>query len=319
MTDKSAASTLRSLPASSRMSMRQLEAFVAVVEGGGISAGAALLNISQPSVSRLVADLERSVGFLLFQRDRQRLTITPEGSRFHDEVAKSFAGIDRLTRVAKDIRNLTTGSLRVATVPALAFEITPRAIAAFTRGQSRVRVLCEQRSSQHILEAVAAQDLDVGVALGRGPVDGLDTVARFSARCVCVCPADNPLAALDRVTVDDLLHQPFIGLPRYTMVRMQLETLFADRRIDLDIRTETLISSMACSLVSHGLGVSIVDPFTAEVFEGDRLAARPFLPEIAFDFRVVRAARRRPSRLADAFIERLRQEIQADARAISVC
>jgi len=296
------------------MSMRQLEAFLAVVEGGGISAGAALLNISQPSVSRLIADLERSAGFLLFQRDRQRLTITPEGSRFHDEVSKSFAGIDRLTRVAADIRNLTTGSLRVATVPALAFEITPRAIAAITNGRSRVRILCEQRSSQHILEAVAAQDLDVGVALGRAPVDGLETVARFSAHCVCVCPAGNPLAALDRISVEDLRDQPFIGLPRYTMVRMQLETLFADRRIDLDIRTETLISSMACSLVSHGLGVSVVDPFTAEVFEGGRLVVRPFVPEVAFDFRIVRPARRRPSKLAEAFIARLQQEIAADPR-----
>lgn len=62
------------------MNSRQIETFVAVMKAGPISRATELLGVTQPGVSRTIADLETSVGFLLFDRVRNRIVPTPEGS-----------------------------------------------------------------------------------------------------------------------------------------------------------------------------------------------------------------------------------------------
>jgi DNA-binding transcriptional LysR family regulator len=90
------AAMLRSLRAPDRLNLRQVEAFMAIAAAGSITAAAALLNVSQPGLSRLLMQLERRLGFPLFLRQGKRLTITPEGLDFREEVARSLAGMGHL-------------------------------------------------------------------------------------------------------------------------------------------------------------------------------------------------------------------------------
>jgi len=78
------------------MNLRQLEAFRATIRCGSITEAAKMMHISQPSVSRLIADLEQSAGFPLFLRVGRGLTPTVEGRHFYEGVEGMFVGIDRL-------------------------------------------------------------------------------------------------------------------------------------------------------------------------------------------------------------------------------
>jgi len=78
------------------MNQRQLEAFRATMRSGSITAAAKLMHISQPSVSRLISDLERSVGFALFVRAGRGLVTTVEARRFYQGVEGMFIGVDKL-------------------------------------------------------------------------------------------------------------------------------------------------------------------------------------------------------------------------------
>src|SRR3546814_1891322 len=67
-------------------------------------------------------DLEYAIGFKLFVRSKgSALTVTPEAEYFYHEVERSFIGVDALKKTADDIRNLSTGNLHIASLPALAF------------------------------------------------------------------------------------------------------------------------------------------------------------------------------------------------------
>src|SRR3546814_20950733 len=78
----------------------------------------------------MLAELEHQLGFQLFLRSRgSALTVTPEADAFFYEVERSFSGIAALKRVAEDIRNMATGTLRIAALPALAVSFLPRVIA----------------------------------------------------------------------------------------------------------------------------------------------------------------------------------------------
>ena len=85
------------------MNMRQLEAFRATMRSGSITEAATMMHLSQPSVSRLISDLEHAVGFPLFVRSGRGLSPTVEAKTFYDGVEGMFMGIDRLQELANVI------------------------------------------------------------------------------------------------------------------------------------------------------------------------------------------------------------------------
>jgi DNA-binding transcriptional LysR family regulator len=85
------------------VNLRQLEAFRATMCRGSITGAAKQMHISQPSVSRLIANLEQSVGFKLFSRTGHGLLSTLEARRFQQSVENMFVGLDKLGDIAEAI------------------------------------------------------------------------------------------------------------------------------------------------------------------------------------------------------------------------
>lgn len=167
------------------MNLRQLEAFRAVMLSGSVTQAAASLHISQPAVSKLVADLEHQVGFRLFVRSKGvALTITPEADIFFHEVERSFAGIAVLKRAAADIRNTSTGMLRIAALPALAVSFLPAVIAVFRKRHPGVSIQLQTRSSSTVRQWIANQQFDVGLATPAREVAGIGARRHVEAAAV---------------------------------------------------------------------------------------------------------------------------------------
>src|SRR3546814_17995107 len=88
------------------MNLGQLEALRAVMVTRSITQAAQSMHLSQPAVSKLIADLEYAIGFKLFVRSKgSALTVTPEAEYFYHEVERSFIGVDALKKTADDIRD----------------------------------------------------------------------------------------------------------------------------------------------------------------------------------------------------------------------
>lgn len=296
-----------------RLNAVQLDIFHAVVVTGSVTAASRRLNLSQPAVSRRLADLERALGFALFLREGKRLIITPEGTAFHDELTVSYVGLERLAKVARDIRELRRGHLRLAAIPALCFGPVPRAVAAFMDQHPQIKMTFEVHASARILDALAAGLLDVGVTQVPGAYSGLSVEHTFRAPCLCVMPEGHPLTEREAVTLADLAAYPLICLPPDTEVGhallARLEALGP-----VTPRAETLTSMAACALVAAGAGISLVDPFTASSFADGKIVARPFTPALDFTFRILRPEGRVASRSVRSLVDILIAHIAADPR-----
>src|SRR6516162_6471983 len=114
------------------MNLRQIEAFRAVVETRSMTKAAARLRISQPNISRLISDLERSVGFKLFERlpGRQLLT-TDDAMTLYAEVERSFIALSQISEVAADIRR-GKGRVRIVASAGLGRQLAACAIRLFS-------------------------------------------------------------------------------------------------------------------------------------------------------------------------------------------
>ncbi len=291
---------------------RQIEAFRAVMLTGGMTPAAETLRITQPAVSRLVQDLERDLKIRLFHRKGNQITPTVEATAFLAEIERAYLGMEQLRAYAADLRQSLTGSLRIAALPAMALGFLPHCLAAFSRTRPKLSIHLDGIPSHLVLERVAGGQFELGfaaVAAHRPMVD----LTPIRTRAMVVLPAGHHLAEYDVLTADQLTDERIVMLDRANYLRHTIERALGGRE-RYPSTIETPLSAIACSLVAKGLGVTIVDSFTAISFVDHGVEARPLVPELDFGFSMVTARQRPMSQVAQEFAEEvqlLAEEFQA--------
>ena len=113
------------------MRLRHIEVFHAVYNCGSITGAAKLLNVSQPSVSKVLAHAEQQLGFPLFNRHKGKIVPTREAERLINHVNHAYRNINELRRVSKNLGSAESGVIRIAVTPALGIDIVPAAVASY--------------------------------------------------------------------------------------------------------------------------------------------------------------------------------------------
>lgn len=281
---------------------RQLDAFRAVMIHGTVTAAAELLDLTQPAISKLIAGLERETQLKLFERLRKRLVPTPEAELFFDEAERLSLGLNSLQRVAASLRSERAGRLNIVVMPALGQRYLPQIIARFLTEHPDAEVALHTHGSQVGNQRVASQQVDLVLSFlnTEHPSVIKRTLCRVEA--VAALPPGNPLAERDMLEPADFAGLPFISFTSDTRTRHAVDQVFEAADVDRVKRIETYISEAACALVAEGVGVSLVDPFTAAAFAADgRIITRPFSPAPPYAIRLLRPRYRAQSRLAASF------------------
>lgn len=264
------------------MNFRQLEIFRAVISGGSASRASELLDISQPAISRSIADLESSLGFQLFNRVRGRLVITPEGQLFAEEVANAFLAMDRLKASSLKIRDFGSGHIRIASLAAMGSTLVPRAIKLFQEEHKDVAVTLHIDSSPNVKELVAKGQFDIGLAADEVDLSGIDHQRFASFKAVCVLPREHPLTSQKAIRPEFLHREPFIALAAGDRTREDLDVIFRKHEAVPSVVIETPNSATVCALALEGIGVGIANPIAADGFSERGLEVRPFTPDVYF-------------------------------------
>jgi DNA-binding transcriptional LysR family regulator len=282
---------------------------------GSVTNAGRSMHLSQPAVSRLIADLERAVGFRLFDRVKGSAPIaTPEATTLYQEVERSFIGIQALRRIAEDIRMFRGGQLRIACLPALATSFVPSVIKQFLLEHPDVNIQLQTRSSSTVRVWVAAQQFDLGLATPAGDLEGLTSDRFLVSRGVCALPPGHWLAEKSVITPQDLKDEPFISLALEDPARTKIDRIFDEARVRRHIVVETQYAMTICGLVMRGVGCAILNPISAIDFEGQGLVLRRFEPAIQFEYLIYRPANRPTALLAQRFIDLMKSHRESIAR-----
>lgn len=290
------------------MNERQITAFRHVLRLGSATAAARAMNISQPAVSRHIAELEADLGFPLFERRGGKLSALPEAQALGQEVERMFYGLDRLRSFAREMRGLAHAQISIASLPMASFRILPRVVSTFLSRFPGIRVTHNVHTSQRIADLVAAGQADFGIAQltpGRADVRRL-----YAWRCPCVValPAGHPLEGAPVVRPRDLDGMPLVALSHQTMTAAIVTERFAEAGVTPRVVAESQPSYAACGMVAEGLGAAIVDPFTPTLFPTKALTTVPFEPSVPFDVYVVAHAERPLSRAVSTMVDLLVKE-----------
>jgi DNA-binding transcriptional LysR family regulator len=258
------------------MRMRQVEAF---------RAAATMMNISQPSVSRLISDLETSVGFQLFERRGGRVIPTAQADALFDAVQRSFTGLDLLEQAARRIGAHPVGTIRVAALSALAVGVLPPVIADFNARYPDIKIIVESLGQRAVVDRVFLGQADIGLAVEEPARPGVVSTPLVEAEYVCLLPEGHRLSARDHVDVDDLNGEAFIGpMHEADALWFGLDLVLQERGVQLQRRLETQHSLSAYAYVEAGLGVTVAEPFSAPLFHRLGVVVKRFRPTLKVAF-----------------------------------
>lgn len=291
------------------MNLRQVEVFRMVMTNGTTARAADVLHVSQPAVSKMIQELERSLGFDLFQRIKGRLQPTQEGQLFFREVEQAFLGLTHLRGAAARIRDYGSGELRIACLSALSTNVLPRALHAFMQSNPNVGITFQARMSSNVRDLVASGQFDLGIVADEIDRTGVEVEEFAQFRVALAMPQGHPLEALDVIHPSDLDGQKFIALAPEDTTRREAEAAFTRAGVTVRPVIETPYSTTICAMVAAGIGIGLVNPLTAEPYVDHGLVLRPFEPALHFRTLLITPPNRLPSRNLEEFIKQLRGAI----------
>ena len=293
-----------------QLNLRALKSFHEIIQSGSATAAADRLGLSQPGVSRLIAQLERDVGFDLFYREKGRLVPTADGLSVYEEVDLAFSNIERINALVRDIRNHNTGQLKIVASPSFSEGILSEVVANFLKAYPKVRLHVDSRSVETAKTQVATRAADCGFA--KLPLDRPDIRAEkiVSSDTVCVLPRKHPLAKEETLSPQQLKDASLVQLGSGSWNRVQVEDAFKKARVDPLVKIETHTVGSACAFAAQGLGIAIVNELMAKSFLKDNLVLRPFRPKILHEFVFITSALTPMNRLTKAFLEEARRHFQ---------
>lgn len=287
---------------------RHIEIFHAVMTSGNLTAAAELLHTSQPTVSRELARFEKLTGLSLFERVRGRLHPTVQGLRLFEEVQRSWYGLDRIISAAEGLRQFRQGELSIACLPVFSQSLLPPLCQTFLQRYPDLSLNIIPQESPLLEEWLSAQRHDLGLTETHVTPAGTERIELLTLNEVCVLPADHPLASRKQLTPQDFAGESYISLSRSDSYRQLLDALFHEQNVQRRMVMETHSAASVCAMVRAGVGISVVNPFTALDYAASGVAIRRFSVEVPFTVSLIRPLHRPASALVDAFSRHLQHQ-----------
>ncbi|MFJ4701291.1 LysR substrate-binding domain-containing protein [Streptomyces sp. NPDC088768] len=253
------------------MELRHLRYFLAVADEGGFTRAAARLHVSQPGISAQIAQLERELGAVLFDRSARAVRLTEAGEVVRRHARQVLAAERGLRAAVDELNALVRGSLVVGMIMACTVEPFFAALAAFHRAHPGVALRLVEDDSDRLAARVREGTIDLALigAAHRAPADLAAREVVNEPLAVAV-PPGHPLAARDSVTLDALLAHPLLCLPHGTGIRASLDAACAEHGLVPAVTMEANAPGAVLHLAARGLGAAVLSASMVEGVPGLR-------------------------------------------------
>jgi DNA-binding transcriptional LysR family regulator len=245
------------------ITMRQIEMFRAVMITKTVSGAARLLGISQPGISRMLAHMEDRLEFRLFDRTRGRLLPTHEAQVLFTEIQNLYEGFAGLDHTVRRLAKGEDRMFRVGASPSLGHSVLPAMLARLTGNFPGLHLQFDILSVDQATSYLANQRGDYALTLFHIDHPNVLSSRIAAARLVCAVPADHPLAARPSIAVADIAGEHLLSFPADTPHGNAIAAMFARAGCDLDVAIQVRFAETAVAFVAQGMGVALVDSFTA--------------------------------------------------------
>ena len=299
-----------------RLTLRQLEYLVAVGETGSIARAADRLNVSPPSISSAITQLEDELGISLFVRQHaQGLSLTQGGQRVSEQARHVLIGAREIANIAADISGTARGPLAVGCLLTFAQLVLPRLRRGFESGYPDIRIVQRELNQAEILHALQRSEIDIALTYDMDIPTDLNFIGLVRLTPFALLHAAHELAGRASVSIADLAELPMILLDLPISTDYFL-SLFSTAAHQPRIVERTRDMAVMRSMVGNAFGYSIanVRPQSDVSPDGSPLVCLPISgPVRSLRMGLLTTHGAEKTRTVQAFIEYAREKVRLGA------
>jgi DNA-binding transcriptional LysR family regulator len=258
------------------MELRHLRYFIAVAEELSFTRAAERVHITQPPLSRAIADLEAEVETRLIDRTTQSVSLTDAGLLFLDHARVAVQSADAAKEAARSVGKGQAGRLKIGFVGAAAYSFFPQVLRRYREDFPLVALDLTTMTIDSQLSALRLGEIDVGLLRPPFSESEVSSSILFKETFVVALPDNHRLCAKASISLKDLSDESFIVFPRGEGLGFHAEVLALCRRSRFVPRVAQEATPMQTliGLVDAGMGVAIV-PSSAMALHLPRVVYRP--------------------------------------------
>ncbi len=260
------------------MDLKQLNAFIAIADLQSFSAAARTTGLSQPSLSRLIKQLETSMGVALIDRYHRPLQLTEAGLFFYDKVSALLIELGTITSMTQRLSAPST-ALNIGFVPSVLYGLLPEIIATLKKNSSdqsvdntdsqrqdyNIEVNLKDISSYQQVDALKSGEIDIGFGRFAHQDPWIQQILLRHERYVVALPKSHPLAHVKDQRLIDLVNNRLI-LYHQTHLPAQITNNSSVSRTQLEINNQsnkqTILADTVTEPLLHLFAQYGVTPFT---------------------------------------------------------
>jgi len=185
-----------------RLEIKHLRLVIAIAEVGNLTRAAQKLCLSQPALSKQLAELEGRLGFALFHRTRIAMRLTERGAGFHTHAKKILGNLDALEAELKHYGKGATGKLRIGIDRIHHADWLPSVMMQFRTRYPRIEL--EVKQVPDLLCSLQQKEIDIAIIGEAVEAAGIDYIPLNEDELVAVLPPGHPLLEKEYISVHDL-------------------------------------------------------------------------------------------------------------------
>lgn len=262
------------------MEIRVLRYFLTVVREQSITKAADVLHITQPTLSRQLAQMEDEIGVRLFERGSRKITLTNEGLLLRRRAEEILQLVDKTEKELIEQDEQVEGKITIGCGEIGAVQLLPDLFESFHEKYPLVTFDIYSATADHVKEQMERGLVDIGLLLEPIDIERYDFIRLdMKERWVVVMRPDCSLAEKEYVTAKELSKLPLI-MPRRLKVQSELASWFGDYYDSLNVLFTSNLNTNAAVMVSRGLGYSIVIEGMMPFWDQSKITYRPLYPPL---------------------------------------
>ena len=244
------------------LSSKQIEIFYQVYKNNSMSGAAEKLQISQPSVSKTLAGIERNLGFKLFLRKGKKLHPTVEANELFEYASLVTNQLKNFNYIANTYKSRSFDYINIGTTPSLAETIVPKIINNYLKENQSTRFNLINLNSIDLVEDRYKPDIDITICFNAKEQNNIDSVVLKKGVHKVASPVSLNLPSL--VNINDLSEYPLIAITNLLSLYSEESVMnyFIKNNIEMNFVSKSDSYSAALAMIEMGMGISFLDDNT---------------------------------------------------------
>jgi DNA-binding transcriptional LysR family regulator len=244
------------------LSSKQIEIFYQVYKNNSMSGAAEKLQISQPSVSKTLAGIERNLGFKLFLRKGKKLHPTVEANELFEYASLVTNQLKNFNYIANTYKSRSFDYINIGTTPSLAETIVPKIINNYLKENQSTRFNLINLNSIDLVEDRYKPDIDITICFNAKEQNNIDSVVLKKGVHKVASPVSLNLPSL--VNINDLSEYPLIAITNLLSLYSEESVMnyFIKNNIEMNFVSKSDSYSAALAMIEMGMGFSFLDDNT---------------------------------------------------------